>query len=166
MGYGQYELCVNVWGLDICHSRVSIYLFVFPSLFFLLAASMSLFPYCFLPSLSYIVLTFLRAERCARASRGGDVRLRRPTPTHRRFGTRSPADDARGACRRRRDLWGCAGNRAQRAGTTCDAHRMQWARAPTLTLDSPLNYSLFDSLDSPFTRLPPLTASHPHQKGL
>ncbi|KAJ7930680.1 hypothetical protein B0H13DRAFT_1858493 [Mycena leptocephala] len=59
-----------------------------------------------------------------------------------------------------------AGNRAQQAGTACDAHRMQRARASTLTLDSPLNHSLFVSLASPLTRLPPLTASHPPQEEL
>ncbi|KAJ7930791.1 hypothetical protein B0H13DRAFT_2264099 [Mycena leptocephala] len=50
-----------------------------------------------------------------------------------------------------------AGNRAQRAGIACDAHRMQRARASTLTLDSPHNHPLFVSLDSLLTCLPPLT---------
>jgi hypothetical protein len=35
-----------------------------------------------------------------------------------------------------------AGNRAQQAGTACDAHCMQRARAPTLALDSPPSLSL------------------------
>jgi hypothetical protein len=52
---------------------------------------------------------FLRAERCVRTSRGGDARPRRPTPTHWRLGTRSPADGARGACRQRSDLRGVGG---------------------------------------------------------
>ncbi|KAJ7930747.1 hypothetical protein B0H13DRAFT_1961170 [Mycena leptocephala] len=139
-----YMSSVNVWGLDIYYSRVSIYLFFFPSLFFLWAASMSLFPYYFLPSLFYIVLTFLRAERCACASRGGDVRLRRPTRTHRRLGTRSPADGARGACRQRSDLRGVRGIVRSEPGTpamhiVCSRRGHQ----PSLSTPHPIIPSLY-----------------------
>jgi hypothetical protein len=55
---------------------------------------------------------------------------------------------------------GVCGKSRAASRTACDAHRMQRVRAPTLPLDSPPSLSL--SLWTP--HLPPLTASHLHQK--
>ncbi|KAJ7826338.1 hypothetical protein B0H13DRAFT_2290518 [Mycena leptocephala] len=91
-GYGQYELCVNVWGLDIRHSRRDIIDTTYASLQVVGFCGAHIYSFFLPPILSIASLPglstdpFLRAERCARASRGGDVRLRRPTPTHRRLG--------------------------------------------------------------------------------